>query len=89
MSRSSTSTISYEITELYDDFVEFNDYCAFLCDTIPLLFKASLEDQRHDHTLAGIHRYCVWLKQRAAKMEQALEQIQEKSLEPEPPFFLN
>ena len=74
--------LSYKLTELYDDFVEFNDYCAFLCDTIPLLLREAQEREHEDHTLAGIGRHCAWMKKRADELEQALQNVQQKSLEP-------
>lgn len=82
MSPTPTKSLSYELTDLYDDFVEFNDYCAFLCDSIPLLFREAQEREPEDHTLAGLRRHCNWMKKRADELELALEKVQQKSLDP-------
>ena len=80
MSPPAPHSLSYELTDLYDNFVEFNDYCAFLCDTIPLLFREAQEREPEDHTLAGMRRHCAWMKKRADELELALEKVQQESL---------
>ncbi|MFT7561043.1 MAG: hypothetical protein ACI93R_002968 [Flavobacteriales bacterium] len=61
-----------ELIELYDDFVEFNDYCSFLCDAIPSLFSEVTDGEPGTHTVMGLRRQCSDLKERAETLGCAL-----------------
>jgi hypothetical protein len=38
-----------ELIEVYDDFVEFNDYCSFLCGAIPSLCSEVTDGEPSTH----------------------------------------
>ena len=63
----------------YDDFIEFNDYCAFLCDSLSALFSEYTESETDNHTLQGIKRHCNDLKDRSEKLENILDTLYQQS----------
>lgn len=68
-----------DLLTLYDDFVEFNDYCAFLCDALSALFAEYAENEIDSHTIQGVKRHCYDLKERAEKLEGVLNTLYQQS----------
>lgn len=67
-----------------DDFVEFNDYCAFLCDALSAIFSEYAENEIDNHTIQGVKRHCYDLKERSEKLERALNNLyQQSSINPQ------
>ena len=69
------TTPKAELIAFYDDFVEFNEYCAFLCDAVAALFTDALEGEPDTHTVLGLKRQCHDLKERAEQLECGLHKI--------------
>ena len=74
------ASLAKDLVQFYDEFAEFHDYCAFLCDAVACL--AADEDGLDPSTRMGVQRYSQWLKQRVQELKQELRRIQEKSVEP-------
>jgi hypothetical protein len=68
-----------ELLTVYDDFVEFNDYCSFLCEAIPALFVEYAESEHDSHTVQGLKRHCSDLKEKAEKLESVLNTLYQQS----------
>lgn len=68
-----------DIVSLLDDVVEFNDYCAFLCDAMASLFAEYAENDAESHTIQGVRRHCSDLKERAEKLEEVLNNLYQQS----------
>lgn len=64
-----------EFIEFYDDFLEFSDYCSFLCDAVSCLFADAVEGEPDAHTVLGLKRQCGDLKERAEKLESVLNNL--------------
>jgi hypothetical protein len=77
--RSNEIVQKIDLVELLDDFVEFTDYCSFLCDAIPALFIEYAESEHDSHTVQGLKRYCGDLKERAEKLEGVLNNLYQQS----------
>jgi hypothetical protein len=74
------SPLSRDILHLYDEFVEFNDYCAFLCDA----FASVISDEEHmefldQASVQGFGRCSHWMKFRMNELKGRLKLIHEKS----------
>lgn len=67
-----------ELIGLYDELVEFNDYCAFLCDAFSSLFSSSHELDAEARTVMGLKRYCEDLKDRSKKLEVQFDEVQRR-----------
>lgn len=67
------------ILTVYDDFVEFVDHCSFLCDAVSSLFSEITDLDADDHTVMGLKRSCNSLKERAEKIELALNSLYKSS----------
>jgi hypothetical protein len=68
-----------DLLTIYDDFVEFNDYCSFLCDAIPALFVEYAESEHDSHTVQGLKRHCSDLKEKSEKLESILNALYQQS----------
>ncbi len=68
-----------DLVILLDDFVEFNDYCAFLCDALSALFSEYAENEIDSHTIQGVKRHCYDLKERSEKLESAFNMLYQQS----------
>jgi len=68
-----------DLLSVYDDYVEFNDYCSFLCDAIPALFVEYAESEHASHTVQGLKRHCSDLKEKAEKLESVLNTLYQQS----------
>lgn len=58
---------------LYDDYVEFQANCAFLCDAIASL--ASQEEQFDMGTVLGIKQFCQFVKERSEEFGSELNKL--------------
>ncbi len=70
--------LSAELVEFYDEIVEFNDYCSFLCDAMSSLFGEYKDSEPDIHTILGAKRHCSWLKSRAEELKNELNLICER-----------
>lgn len=68
-----------DLVSFLDDFVEFNDYCAFLCDALSALFSEYAENEMDSHTIQGVRRHCGDLKERSEKLEEVLNTLYQQS----------
>ena len=75
-SKPNETSLATDILLFYDEFVEFHDYCAFLCDAFA--YFAS-DDQVDVNTAMGVSRFSHYIKHRALKLKQELKLIQERS----------
>lgn len=64
-----------ELIIFYDDFVEFQENCAFLCDAIASMSTG--EDRFDACTAAGINEFCHSVKDRSEQLRRELKKIQE------------
>ncbi len=69
--------LSGQLLAFYDDFSEFNDYAAFLCDAFASV--ASIEGGLDESSLPGMKRSAQWLKERMEQLKNELQQIQENA----------
>lgn len=76
-SKTEENILALDLLHFYDEFVEFHDYCAFLCDAFSCL--ATEEDGLDDSTAMGLIRFSGWMKHRVENLKQELKQIQERS----------
>jgi hypothetical protein len=75
-------TIGAELTNLHNEFAEFNNRCTFLWDTFSAL--AAEENALDTSTIEGLRCLADWMKQRMAVVQGRLKEIQERFAE-EPP----
>ncbi|MEE8058276.1 MAG: hypothetical protein V3T17_10635, partial [Pseudomonadales bacterium] len=59
----------------YDNFVEFHDYCSFMCDAFASL--ALGEDGLDTSTATGACRFCHWIKHPIQQLKEDLKRIHE------------
>ena len=71
------TSLATDLLHFYDEFVEFHDYCAFLCDAFACL--ATEEDYLDASTAMGVSRFSHWVKRRTHMLKQELKQIQERA----------
>lgn len=69
-------SISSELLDYYDQFSEFSDQCAFLCDAYASI--AANSETLDSHTARGLEHSTDWLKHRVGALKDSLKQIQEK-----------
>jgi hypothetical protein len=67
---------AFELLRFYDDFTDFNDDCAFLCDAFASLIAHS-EEYLDERSIQGLERHAYWLKQRVSEFKERLRQIRE------------
>ena len=71
------SSLSEDLLQLYNEFVEFNEYLAFFCDAFVGVVS---NDQLLDtSTIHGINRCSRWLKHRMEEFRVRLEALQKKA----------
>lgn len=68
---------SRELLAFYDEFSEFNDYCAFLCDAFASV--ATVERELDDASAQGLKRSAQWMKERMEYLKTELKVIQENA----------
>ena len=65
--------LSQALLDYYDEFADFNENCAFLCDAFSCLVdNYELLDQTSIH---GFARNAGWIKQRTGELKEKLKQI--------------
>ena len=70
-----SSMLSLALLNYYDEFAEFNEDCAFLCDAFACLVdNQEILDQ---YTIRGFENNAHWLKQRTKELKEKLKQIRE------------
>lgn len=65
--------IATELLEFYDEFSDFHDYCAFLCDSFSCL--ASRNEPVETNTANGVMLFADWMKYRAQRLKVELNDI--------------
>lgn len=58
----------------YDDYVEFQESCSFLCDAISSM--AAEDDRFEGRTVSGIRQFCQQVKDQAENLRRELERLQ-------------
>lgn len=58
-----------------DEFIEFHDYCAFLCDAIEHLLSGSENEKIDTFTVMGLKRQCADLKESSRKLGSELSKL--------------
>ncbi len=79
LSKLTNTSIKADLLHFYDEFVELNDYCSFMCEAFASL--ATEEDYMDESTAMGVSRFCYWIKHRMEVLKGELKQIHEKSVE--------
>lgn len=74
---SKEAQLALEILRLYDDFTEFNDRCAFLCDAFVGI--VSDPESLEESTINGLSYYSHWLKHQVGDFKETLCEIQRQS----------
>ena len=65
------------LLQVYDDFVDLHDDCAFMCEAFAsLVGKETLLDES---TAIGARRFCHWMKRRMGELKEDLSEINEKA----------
>ena len=65
--------IAAELLDFYDKFVDFHDYCAFLCDSFSCL--ANKDEPIETNTAKGVILFTDWMKYRAQLLKIELNDI--------------
>lgn len=71
------TSVSVGLVVFYDEFVEFQAYCAFLCDALSSMAAAQIE--LDDATRRGVSAFAGDLKYRVEALRILLQRLQEKS----------
>lgn len=66
-----------QLLDYYDEFAEFSDRCAFLCDAFAAI--ASHNTSLDDYSIRGLAYSADWLKYRARELKEKLRVIQRSS----------
>ena len=69
-------TIAEKLLDFYDEFSEFHDYCAFLCDSFSCL--ASKSESIETNTANGAILFTDWMKYRAQLLKVELNDIRKQ-----------
>lgn len=73
-SENTALTLSSELLDYYDQFAEFSDQCAFLCDAYAsIAANSEIIDQQ---SARGLEHSTDWLKHRVGALKEALKEIQ-------------
>lgn len=70
-------SLAENLVAFYDEFLEFQGYCALLCDAMSCM--AITEMGLDDATQRGVNTFSSYLKHRVEELKITLKQIQEKS----------
>lgn len=68
--------LQIKVLKLYDDFAQFSDQCAFLCDSFAAV--PAHQETIAPATLGGLDFYSQWLKTRLIEIKTELRQIHEQ-----------
>lgn len=66
--------LTVRLLNFYDNFSEFNDYCAFLCDAFASV--ATQPGDLEDCSAHGLKRSAQWMKERMGMLKADLDVIQ-------------
>jgi hypothetical protein len=69
--------MSTQLLDYYDEFAEFSDRCAFLCDAFAAI--AAHNESLDEHSVRGLAYSADWLKCRARELKEKLRTIQRSS----------
>jgi hypothetical protein len=69
--------LSRQLLDYYDEFAEFSDRCAFLCDAFAAI--AAQNDSLDEYSMRGLAYSADWLKYRARELKEKLRSIQRSS----------
>lgn len=76
-SENSVLSLSSELLDYYDQFAEFSDQCAFLCDAYAsIAANSEVIDQQ---SARGLEHSTDWLKYRVGSLKEALKKIHERA----------
>ena len=70
--------LSTKLLHFYDEFSEFNDCCAFLCDAYACL--PSIEGGLDENSVVGLKRSTEWIKAQLNRLKQELSNIQTSAM---------
>lgn len=71
------SSLANDLITFYDEFAEFNDYCAFLCAAFAsIVANEEIIDER---SAQGFGRCSHWMSYRMEELKKKLKKIQERS----------
>ena len=70
---------SKSLLSFYDDFADFNDDCAFLCDAFACLVNN--HECLDERSIRGLERNATLLKQRVNHFNNRLKEIREEGIE--------
>lgn len=71
------ASLAEDLVVFYDEYGEFEAYCAFLCDSLSAM--ATSEIVLDDATRRGVGAFAGQLKYRVAELKLMLKQIQKKA----------
>lgn len=71
-------SIKRDLVVLYDDFSEFDAYCAFFCDAVAALSKDQ-DDFLDRATAQGIRLFGDWLKESSKELKEELKEAWQES----------
>lgn len=77
-SRSQLSTLAQELLAFYDDFVEFQSSCAFMCDAVTAMATTGME--LDEASREGVHIFASQVKHHAQVLKDRLQVLQEVSI---------
>lgn len=77
----SDGSLASDLLHLYDEFTEFNDQCAFLCEAYSAIVIQ--EEGIHRTTAIGFQYSTDWLRDRMEELKAKLKRIQKKSTKQE------
>lgn len=75
--KSSKLPLKTDLLHFYEEFVEFQDYCSFMCEAFASL--AAEENYLDTSTAMGASRFCHWIKRRMHELKGDLKRIHEKA----------
>ena len=68
--------LQLKVVRLYDEFAQFSDQCAFLCDSFAAI--PAQHEFIEPETIGGIEFYSRWLKTRLLEIKNELRKIHEQ-----------
>jgi len=68
--------LQLKVVRLYDEFTQFSDQCAFLCDSFAAV--PAQQEYIESETIGGISFYSHWLKIRLLEIKNELRKIHEQ-----------
>jgi hypothetical protein len=68
--------LQLKVLRLYDEFSQFSDQCAFLCDAFAAI--PAQQEPIEPETIEGINSYSYWLKTRLLEIKGELQKVHEQ-----------